>query len=136
MTTNIHATAVPDASAGGDTHEEGGHRVLPLKLYVGVWAALMVLTWITVAVAQFDFGVLNLWVAMGIATIKASLVVLFFMHVAYDKPINAIVLIISLLFLFLFISFTLIDTYHYHGQLIHEVPKDMKAAMDAASQGR
>ena len=64
----------------------GEHKphILPLKIYAGVWIGLLVLTLITVKVSYYNFGVLNLLVAMGVATVKASLVVLFFMHLKYE----------------------------------------------------
>ena len=93
---------------------QGGHNhtphILPLKLYFGVGGALLVLTVITVAVAQFDLGPLNLTVAMLIAAIKASLVALFFMHLKYDNKLYAVIFVTALLFMAIFIIFTLFDT--------------------------
>ena len=65
-----------------------------------------------------DLGSLNLWVAMAIATLKASLVLLFFMHLRYDRPINAIVFFGTLLFVLLFIGLALMDSAAYHADLI------------------
>ena len=48
-----------------------GH-VVPLKVLVTVWAALVALTWLTVAITWFDLGTLNLWAALAIATVKAA----------------------------------------------------------------
>ena len=78
-------------------------------LLVSVFAALIVLTGLTVAVAQFDLGNLNLYIAMAIATLKASLVVLFFMHLFWDRGFNTMVFIGCLLFVSLFIGITLTD---------------------------
>ena len=61
-----------------------GHHVVPVKLYLLVFGALMVGTVITVAAAFVDLGVLNNVVMLGIAILKATLVVLFFMHVKYS----------------------------------------------------
>ena len=60
------------------------NHVVPLRVYFSVFGALMVLTAITVAVAFFDLGVLNNVVALGIAGLKATLVILYFMHVRYS----------------------------------------------------
>ncbi len=80
-----------------------------LKLYAGVLTTLLVLTAITVAASRIDFGAGNIVIAMIIATIKASIVALFFMHLRHDKPVNAIAFTSSLFFLALFIGFCLID---------------------------
>ncbi|MGE3163817.1 MAG: cytochrome C oxidase subunit IV family protein [Planctomycetota bacterium] len=104
-------------SAG--SHGEAGHglaHVANLKMLFGVLFALLFLTWATVATAQIDLGPLNIWVAMGIATLKASLVVLFFMHMFWDKPFNQVLFIGTLVFLGLFITFCLLDTAAYRHQ--------------------
>jgi len=90
-----------------------GEHISPVSALVGVWGVLVVLTVITVWTARQDFGPLNLWVALGIATTKAALVVLYFMHLRYDRPFNAIVFVIGILFVGLFIGITLIDTTEY-----------------------
>ena len=64
-------------------HHEN-HVVSPL-LYLAIFAALMVLTVVTVAASRFDFGPWNTVVAMAIAVLKATLVVLFFMHVKWSS---------------------------------------------------
>ena len=95
-------------------HENGGRKhhphVLPVRTYLAVWVGLLVLTVITVKVSYFNFGIMNLVVAMGVATLKASLVVLFFMHLKYDEKFNAIVFGASLTFLTIFFVLTLADT--------------------------
>lgn len=85
-------------------------HVMPIWLLAAVWGALLVFTVITVAVTRFDFGGMNLWIAMAIATVKASLVALYFMHLRYDRPFNAVVLISALLFVTLFVGLALTDT--------------------------
>ena len=79
------------------------------KLYAGVLATLLVLTAITVGASRIDFGEGNVVIAMVIATIKATIVALFFMHLRHDKPVNAIAFTSSLFFLALFLGFCLID---------------------------
>ena len=93
-------------------HDQVGH-VVPLPILGGVIAALMVLTWATVFVTNFDLGSLNIFIALGIAVVKGALVVLFFMHLRWDAPINGIVLISSLLLVFLFVGFALMDSAAY-----------------------
>jgi cytochrome c oxidase subunit 4 len=88
------------------------NHVLPLWVYLGVFGALLVLTVVTVAVAQVHLGGTgNLIVAMVVACIKASLVALFFMHLLYDKKIYLYVFMSSLVFLAVFIIFTSFDIF-------------------------
>jgi len=95
--------------ADDSSHKHTPH-VLPLRIYFGVWVALLVLTAITLAVSYYDFGEGNLIIALVVATIKATLVSLFFMHLFYDHKLNALVFGGSIVFLFLFFFFTLADT--------------------------
>ena len=100
-----------------DGHGAPGH-VVPKKIIVAVWLALMALTVITVEAATVDLGKLNLWVAMAIATVKASLVALFFMHLWWDRRVNAAIFVTSLFLVMLFIGLALTDTSEYQPQLI------------------
>lgn len=63
-------------------------HVLPLRLYFVIFLALAAGTVLTVLAAFQDFGVFNNVVALGIAGIKALLVILYFMHVRYNKPLT------------------------------------------------
>ena len=94
--------------SGHDEHDFA--HPLPLPLLFAVFIALVVLTIITVAQASFDLGSFDIAVVMGIATLKASLVMLFFMHLAFDKPFNIIVFLSSFVFVALFVIFTLSDS--------------------------
>jgi len=93
--------------AAGDEHK---HHVVPLRTYFMVWGGLVLLTYLTVRVSYHDFGEGNLIIAMLIATMKASLVVLFFMALKYDEKFNAVVFVGSLAFLSVFLILTLADT--------------------------
>jgi cytochrome c oxidase subunit 4 len=100
-----------------DTHAEGDVHVhlVPPWLLILVFTALLILTFITVAVTYFDFGrTINVWVALGVAVAKAALVALFFMHLRWDRPFNGLVFIASLFFVALFIGITLLDTKEYN----------------------
>jgi len=79
--------------------------------YTGVLAILLVLTFITVGASyiRFETGMFNVIIAITIATIKASLVALFFMHLRHDKPINALIFLISVFMLGLFLILCYID---------------------------
>jgi len=103
--------------AAHGAHAAGAH-VVPLKVLMGVWGALLVLTVATVTVTWVDLGPLNLWLALGIATIKASLVALYFMHLRYDKPFNGFLLVCALAFVMLLAGLALLDTWEYRPELI------------------
>jgi cytochrome c oxidase subunit 4 len=94
-----------------------GH-VVPFKVLAAVWGTLLVFTALTVAVAGVDLGRFNLEIALAIATLKASFVLLYFMHMRYDRPMNAIVFISALLFFMLFVSLALLDSHAYAPDLI------------------
>lgn len=104
MSTHASDTAVAGAPADHVPH------VLPLKVYFGVFASLIVFTFLTVAVSYFDFGSANLFVALLIAGTKAMMVMTIFMHLAFDKKFNAIIFSMSFLFLVIFIGITMKDT--------------------------
>jgi cytochrome c oxidase subunit IV len=95
----------------------GGH-VMSVRVLAAVWGALVGLTVLTVAATWVDLGRAALLVALAIATVKASLVVLYFMHMRYDRPFNAVVFISALLFVAIFVGITLIDTVAYQPNLI------------------
>ena len=82
----------------------GGPRIYTANLF-----ALLFLTIITVAAASFNFGSANVVIALAIATVKAILVGLFFMHLIWDKPVNAIIIIAGFLFLGSFLMFDFLD---------------------------
>ncbi|QJB56725.1 cytochrome C oxidase subunit IV family protein [Pseudodesulfovibrio sp. zrk46] len=79
-------------------------------LFIGVWAALMVLTCITVVVSGIDLDFLNVLVAMSVATTKALLVVMFFMHLKYENTTLKLMVLVAFVILAIFIGFTFFDT--------------------------
>ncbi len=85
-----------------------GH-ISPKSLYYAIFAALMVLTAITVAVAFVPLGALNFPVAITIAVTKATLVVLFFMHVKYSSRLTKMIVGMALFFLMTMFGLTLTD---------------------------
>ena len=85
-------------------------HVVSLKTNIAVWLVLLVLTGITAGVAFIDLGPFNTVVALVIATIKALLVVLIFMHVKYASDrLTKVVLISALFWLFLLLGLSLAD---------------------------
>ena len=84
-------------------------HVTPLKIYIGVFLTLMVLTAVTVAVAYIDLGEMNKVVALGIASFKATLVVLYFMHVKYASHLTKLVVVSGFFFLGILLGLTMTD---------------------------
>jgi cytochrome c oxidase subunit 4 len=84
------AEAMSESTLSHPAH--GSHAAHPtLRTYYLVFAALMVLLAATVAMAEIDLGPLNVLVAAAIATAKALLILLFFMHVRYSEPLTWLV---------------------------------------------
>jgi cytochrome c oxidase subunit IV len=90
-------------------HAEHAEHVVPVSTYVTIFFALLVGTALTTWVAYIDLGVFNTVVALLIAVIKMSLVVLFFMHVKYNKGLSRIVIVAAFFWLCIMISITLAD---------------------------
>ena len=97
-------------------------HIVSMPVLLAVIAALLVLTVVTVAVAGLNLGpAAGVIVAIGIATLKGTLVVLYFMHLRYESPFYGLVLACALLFVALFIMFALKDTQEYRPDLIPPV---------------
>ena len=93
------------------SHDSKSHEhILPLKSYLGVAIALFILTAVTVWVSLVDLGAWNAVVAVGVASVKAMLVALIFMHLKYDKKIYLVIFLSGLAFLTVFIGLTMFDT--------------------------
>lgn len=95
-------------------------HVVPLKLLAGIFGALLVLTVATVAVTWVDLGSMNLVVALGIATVKATLVALYFMHLRWDKLFNGFLFLAAIFFVMLFLIIALLDTKAYAPDMIQK----------------
>jgi cytochrome c oxidase subunit 4 len=112
------------------THAAHGHESThhgpknPVRVYALTLTTLLILTVITVVVAQFDLGEANVFVAMLIATAKATVVALFFMHLLHDKPMNSIILCTALVMLGLLLSFCFMDS----STRLNLVPRGGQAA--------
>ncbi len=88
---------------------EHPHHVVPVKVYLAVFLALCVFTVLTVSAAGRDFGTLNTPIALVIAITKATLVVLYFMHVRYSPRLVTLMIGTGVVFLMLLILFTMSD---------------------------
>jgi cytochrome c oxidase subunit IV len=110
-TSDQSPTAPHPAPAPG--HAAPHAHAVPAKVLLGVFGALLVLTFLTVAARRIDLGHFNIVLALAIAVVKAGLVALFFMHLRYDNLFNGVILIVAMLFVMLFISLALMDTQEY-----------------------
>jgi cytochrome c oxidase subunit IV len=103
-------------SSTTDHHDDhhGISHVASIKVLVGTGGTLLLLTLVTVLATKVDFGPsINLAIAMFIAVVKATLVVLFFMHLKYDKVFHTVVFVSAILAASLFVGFTLMDSGQY-----------------------
>ncbi|MBU6154398.1 MAG: c-type cytochrome [Bdellovibrionales bacterium] len=92
-----------------DHHSNQQHHILSNSMAAKIFGTLLVLTVVTVWVAQFDLGALNFTVAMLVASVKAALVCLFFMGLKYDHKENTVIFSTSFLFLVIFMILTFSD---------------------------
>ncbi len=109
-----------------DSESHLGH-VLPLGLLLKVFFGLVALTVLTVWTGSMDLHGFDLSVALIIATCKASLVCLFFMHLKYDRPFNGMIFLFSVLMVGLFLAFLALDTHQYQGQIKAKMADDLHA---------
>ena len=94
------------------------HHVSSLAMYFGVFIALMVLTALTVWISRIELGPWNVPVAMAVAIVKATLVILFFMHVLHSTRLTWVVVIASFLWLGVLFVLTFSD-YLTRGWLLY-----------------
>jgi cytochrome c oxidase subunit 4 len=90
-------------------HAHGQHHVVPVKIYCGIFAILLAMTGITVAVAYVDLGRMNAVAALAIACFKALIVVLYFMHVKYSTRLIKLTVIAGLYWVGIIFALTLGD---------------------------
>lgn len=126
----------------GHDHDDGAVHVhiAPAQFYSGIFAALVVLTIVTVGASYIDMGAANTFVAVVIATAKASLVAAFFMHLRHDRIFNTIAFVSAFLFLAVFLFMTADDLWkrgevdagngtHMFNKTGEEAPGGMPSAM-------
>lgn len=90
-------------------HDTPMAHVVPVSLYVGIWATLIICTGLTVLAASFDLGAWNIVLALGIATVKGTLVVLFFMHLRYSSRLTMVTIVAAIFFLIILFSLSMTD---------------------------
>jgi cytochrome c oxidase subunit IV len=89
--------------------EHTSEHIVPVKIYVGVFVALISFTALTTGVAYIDMGAFNTVVALAIAVTKMMLVALFFMHLKYSKGMTRIVVVAGIFWLGIMVALTLAD---------------------------
>lgn len=102
-----------NSSAHSASEHSAEHHLVPLKYYYGVFGLLMALTALTVYVASFDlehiWGPLNIIVAMTIAVIKATAVVMIFMHVRWSSKLTQLIIVSGIFWLVILLVLTYTD---------------------------
>ncbi len=122
------------AHANDASHPLVGHLV-PVSTLVATASALLVLTFITVAVRYIDIGEFNIWVAIAIAVVKAALVASFFMHLRWDRPFNLLVFVGCVAFVVLMMAFCVLDTSQYRATQYTGNPPLAQETLDANAPG-
>ncbi len=89
------------------------HQIVPARVYVAIWAALTVLTFVTTWVAHIDLGAFNIVVAMTIAVFKMLLVIIFFMNVRAANNLTRLFVFAGFFWMMILFLFTLSD---YHSR--------------------
>ncbi len=84
-------------------------HVVPQKIYLLVFATLMLMTLVTVDVAFYNFGWLNIYLALVIATFKATIVVLYFMHVKFSPRLTWLFAIAGIFWMIILLVLMLSD---------------------------
>ena len=87
------------------------HHVEPKRMYFMIFGALMALTALTVWASTLDLGAMNVVVALSIASVKALVVILYFMHVRHSKPLTQLAVGVGFLWLLILLVLLLADYY-------------------------
>jgi len=110
-------------TAEHDHHEDQIGHIVPVKFLVFICAILLFLTAVTVWVSRYDFAEINIAelgiiVAMLVATVKATIVGLYFMHLRWDRPIIGFIFVGSILLVVLFVGMAITDSSEYQREII------------------
>ena len=89
--------------------EHNEHHIVPKSVYYLVFLTLIVMTWVTAFVSTVDLGRFNVFVALSIAIFKASLVILFFMHVKYGTRLTKMIVLAGVYWLILLLFIVMMD---------------------------
>ena len=99
----------PNGHEPGQDHSEEAHHIVPPSVYMIIVAILLVMTAVTVWASYIEMGVFNPIVALAIGVFKATLVVLFFMHVKYSTKLTKLTVFSGLFTFLALIGMTLAD---------------------------
>ena len=91
------------------TSDNAGHPAIGYRKLTAVWLALLALTVLTVLITRVSLGGYKVWGALTIASVKAGLVIAFFMHMKYEGWLLRLLLFVTLVTLAVFIGFTFFD---------------------------
>jgi cytochrome c oxidase subunit IV len=95
------------------------HPVVPVKTYILVYLALLFLLVLTLAIAYIEMAGLNTILAIFVASLKAFLVILYFMHVRYSTILTRVFIISGFLWMAILVGFTLTDYFTRGGLFIN-----------------
>jgi cytochrome c oxidase subunit 4 len=117
-----------------DEEIQVGH-IVPIKFLTAICCLLLFLTAVTVWVSLYDFTEINIAemgiiMALFVATVKATFVGLYFMHLRWDRPFIGFIFVGSILFVVLFIGVALTDSLEYQPEIIKGDTPAVTAAMD------
>ena len=92
---------------------EKDHHITPFRVYLVVYISLVILTVLTVWMSRIDLGlnIINVLIAMLVASIKAMIVILYFMHQKYESTLNRITFFSAFFFLAVFFTLSSIDVF-------------------------
>ena len=93
-------------------HPTDGPQLLPYSLYIKVWLALLLLTGLTIGVSSIEMYRWHVFTAMLIATVKVSLVILYFMHVRFENKLIWTMILVALITYATFVGLTFADYYY------------------------
>src|SRR5678815_4984408 len=99
----------PVNNANNVNNVNDAHHLVPKQIYYTIFGLLMFCTYLTVQIAYMDLGPLNAIAALVIASFKATIVVLFFMHVKYSTRLTWVVVLGSVFWLGILLALTLSD---------------------------
>jgi cytochrome c oxidase subunit 4 len=85
------------------------HTIVAYRTYIYVWTGLILLTWLTVTMAKMQLGRLSVASPIFIASLKALLVLGFFMHLRYEKGLFKIMLIVAVMITTVLVSLLFSD---------------------------
>jgi cytochrome c oxidase subunit 4 len=116
-------------------HDDQIGHIVPVKFLVLICALLLFLTVVTVWVSRYDFTEINIAemgiiTALFVATVKATIVGLYFMHLRWDRPFIGFIFVGSILFVVLFICIALTDSLAYQPTIIKGDTPKVTEAMD------